>query len=229
MNVLLDLDGTLTDPADGITACIEHALRELGVDCPPREALHRYIGPPLHGTFKELLGGEARVEAAVSHYRERFSATGMYENSLYPGIPGYLAGLTAGGAQLYLATSKPGIFAVRILEHFGLRQYFTAVYGSELDGTRADKAELIAHVIRSESLQVDRTIMIGDRRQDIEGAKANTVFPVGVLWGYGSREELSAAGAGAMFEQPAELSWRRLSELLQSSVIPGRIPVSFDW
>lgn len=190
-------------------------MEALGVECPPQEALHRYIGPPLHGTFRELLGGEERVTDAINHYRERFSTAGMYENAVYPGIPQALDALSASGARLYLATSKPRVFAVRILEHFGLHRYFSGIHGSELDGTLAGKAALIEHILRGESLAADRCVMVGDRLQDVEGAKANGVFPAGVLWGYGSRQELLDAGAGILLERPEELSMQRLSNLIR--------------
>jgi len=215
LNVLLDLDGTLTDPAQGITACIAYAMRELGVACPHQDVLRQFIGPPLQNTFAELLGSGQRVDDAVRLYRERFSETGMYENAVYPGMGEALGRLSASGAQLFLATSKPRVFAARILEHFGLSSHFVSVHGSELDGMRADKAELIAYIIRCESLTAGNTVMIGDRKQDMEGAKSNSVLPVGALWGYGSRQELTAAGAEVILEQPAELSWERLADVLK--------------
>lgn len=207
MNVLLDLDGTLTDPYEGITACIEHALLALGRSSPPRAMLSRHIGPPLQQAFAELLGSrdEAIINEAVAFYRERFTGIGLYENQIYPGIPEALSLLVESEAKIFLATSKPRLFAGRILDHFGLRNHFCGVYGSELDGTRTDKAELVAHILRSESLRAGETVMVGDRKHDIIGALKNGVFPVGVLWGYGSRDELAEAGATVILGRPDEL------------------------
>jgi phosphoglycolate phosphatase len=207
MSVLMDLDGTLTDPAEGIVACLEHALRAMNRASPGRKQLERYIGPPLQTTFGELLATEERtqIDAAIRHYRERFSTKGMFENAVYPEIPAALQALKGIGATLFVATSKPHVFAGQIVEHFGLRRYFAAVYGSELDGTRTGKDDLIAHVMKAEALTASATWMVGDRSLDVIGAKANGVRPVGALWGYGSREELASAGALLLCETPANL------------------------
>ncbi len=207
MNVLLDLDGTLTDPREGIVGCIKYALNELAHGCPSDSELSRYIGPPLHDTFSELLSStdSARINTAVALYRERFAVTGMFENSVYPGITEALSDLQELGAVLYVATSKPQVYAFKIVEHFGLGEFFRAVYGSELDGTRSNKADLIAHILKTESLSPGSTCMVGDRLHDMVGAKANSVFPVGVLWGYGSRDELVSGGAAALCESPVML------------------------
>ena len=130
----------------------------------------------------------------------------MFENSVYPGIHSALTALRGSGAALFVATSKPQVFAKRIMEHFGLMDYFSAVYGSELDGTRSNKSDLIAHVLKSESLSPNETAMVGDRAHDIVGANAHGVFPIGVLWGYGSYDELIAAGATTLCTQPALLN-----------------------
>jgi phosphoglycolate phosphatase len=207
MNVLLDLDGTLTDPRKGIVACIQHALRSLGHDVPEESALLRYIGPPLQTAFRELLpldhGSES--EQAIAAYRERFVAVGMFENSVYAGVPAALESLRDRGARLFVATSKPRIYAKRILDHFELSHFFEETYGSELDGRRADKGDLIAHALSSSQLDRADTAMVGDRHHDVAGALANGVRAVGVLWGYGSREELSSAGAHTLLESPSEL------------------------
>lgn len=207
LNILLDLDGTLTDPCEGFCASVEHAMRVLGRPCPPPDELATHIGPPLQLTFARLLGpgSDAAVDKAVSLYRERYADKGLYENRLYPGIPEVLRLLNNEGAGIFLATSKPGIYATRILENFGLSAFFRGVYGSELDGALSDKSELIAHLLRSESLSADQSVMVGDRKHDIIGAKTNGVFPVGVLWGYGSSEELSAAGARMILSRQEEL------------------------
>ena len=206
MNILFDLDGTLTDPRDGIIACIKHGLASLGEPIPSNMQLERFIGPPLHETFAKLLGSDDRVDAAIKAYRERFSALGMFENVVYAGIPEVLQSLGTQGAELYVATSKPQVFAERILDHFGLSQHFKGVFGSELNGVRSNKGELIGHVLMVAKLSAVDTVMVGDREHDIHGARRNDVRAVGVLWGYGSREELAAAGAVQIFEQPSDLS-----------------------
>ena len=207
MNVLLDLDGTLTDPRVGIVGCIKHALNSLQLQCPSDAELARYIGPPLQESFRTLLNttDPVRIDEAVALYRERFTVTGLFENTVYPGIAEALAALKAQGAVLYVATSKPTVYAVKIVEHFGLDSYFRAVYCSELDGTRSNKADLIAHILSCESVSPETAVMVGDRLHDMVGAKANGVLAVGVLWGYGSREELVTAGAASICASPATL------------------------
>jgi len=207
MNVLFDLDGTLTDPKEGIVACFRHALDSLGVNPPPAGGLERLIGPPLVESFSNLLGpgGKDRVEQAVRLYRERFAARGLFENSVYPGIVDALVELCDHGGQLFLATSKPRVFADRIVEYFGLARFFRAVYGSELNGVNTDKKDLLAHLLRAESLSPEITVMVGDRAHDVLGARANRLFSIGVLWGYGSKEELVSAGADALCVEPRAL------------------------
>lgn len=206
MHVLLDLDGTLTDPREGILNCIRHALDGLGEPCPPDRDLERYIGPPLQASFRALLGvASPKVPRAVELYRERFSSIGLFENKVYPGIPEALRALRELGATLFVATSKPTVFAQRIIDHFGLAADIRSVHGSELDGTRSGKTELIAHVLAARNLKCGATYMVGDREHDIKGAKANGVAAVGALWGYGSRQELLDAGATRLCEKPDEL------------------------
>jgi phosphoglycolate phosphatase len=208
VNVLVDLDGTLTDSAPGIISCVRHALTEMGRACPDDAALRHFIGPPLHETFRKILGSDnpADVDPVIECYRRHFSERGLYENAVYPGIPAALEALKSSGAALFVATSKPLPYAERIIRHFGLDRYFGAVYGSGFDGTLSNKSELIAHILKAESLSPDDTSMVGDRSHDIVGAKANDVRPIGVLWGYGSRNELLAAGAMVLCEEPALLS-----------------------
>jgi len=207
--VLFDLDGTLTDPREGFVASVRHALLQLGRSAPSDSELACHIGPPLEDTLALLLGStndRGEVEAAVALYRQRYAAEGILENCVYPGIPSALTKLQALGMSLYVATSKPLVFAERILEHFGLRKFFRVVYGSELDGTRSNKRDLIAYILDREKMSPHSTHMVGDRARDIVGAKANAVRSIGALWGYGSREELTAAGATALCEQPSLLS-----------------------
>jgi phosphoglycolate phosphatase len=208
MNVLFDLDGTLTDSRPGIVACIRHALERAGIPPPGEQELQRYIGPPLTHAFAQLLaaGVDAPcVAQAVAAYRERFTVTGMFENAVYEQIPAALDELATRGARLYVATSKPRIYAERILEHFGLAARFIAVFGSELDGRLGDKSELIAHALRSAALDPAESVMIGDREHDMLGAVHNRVYPAGVLWGYGSDEELRNAGAKRLLKTPLEI------------------------
>jgi phosphoglycolate phosphatase len=207
MNILFDLDGTLTDSRPGILACIKHALERMGEPAPAEEELLRFIGPPLRDAFAYLLRSPADAEcvtAAIAAYRERFTATGMFENSVYERIPAVLDALAARGTRLFVATAKPRVFAERILEHFGLAARFEAIYGSELDGRLCDKGELIAHVLASSALRADETVMIGDRHHDVMGAIRNDVFAAGALWGYGSEDELREAGAMALLAAPEE-------------------------
>lgn len=206
MHVLLDLDGTLTDPREGILNCMRHALSLLDEPCPSDGELERYIGPPLQVSFAALLGADSpKIATAVALYRQRFSPVGLFENRLYPGIPEALRRLKALGGTVFVATSKPTIFAERIIDHFGLARDVDAVFGSELDGTRSDKTELIAHILARRSLARDATCMVGDREHDIRGAKGNGIRAIGALWGYGSRKELLDAGAEALCETPGEL------------------------
>lgn len=203
--VLFDLDGTLSDPFVGITACIRYALDAMGQPVPDDRELRRWIGPPLLGLFRDHLGSTPAAEEALRRYRERFSTKGLFENELYPGMKDTLSSLRPDVGRMYVVTSKPGVFAKRIIDHFGLAEYFNAVHGSELDGRRADKAELIGYVLHRESLVPEHTVMVGDRSHDIRGAAKNAIRSIGVLWGFGSREELENAGATRICEAVAEL------------------------
>ena len=175
MHILFDLDGTLTDPFEGITKSIAHAMATLGKDQPDRENLRWCIGPPLKNSLRTLLGtdNDDLAERALSLYRERFSSVGLFENTVYPGIREVLDALMGKGHSLYIATSKPKIYADRIVDHFELKRCFQQIYGSELDGTRNDKAELIAHVLEQEAIAPSDAVMVGDRRHDMIGAIAN--------------------------------------------------------
>jgi len=206
MHLLFDLDGTLTDPAPGIVACLEYALGEMGVPSEDPD-LRRFIGPPLQETFAELLSTTDRVEIdqAIGHYRTRFSDVGLFENSVYAGIPDALSELAEMGHDLRVATAKPHVFADRIIDHFGLRDFFPRVYGSELSGERTDKKDLIEYVLKSEVLPTNATLMIGDRRHDIAGAKANGVAAIGVSWGFGGIAELTEAAPAAVVQSVGDL------------------------
>lgn len=208
MNILFDLDGTLTDPRAGIVGSIQYALAKLGQPVPADSELLRFIGPPLRDSFRELLDttDDAPVEQALAFYRERYSAIGLFENNVYSGIPEALEALRVRGHTLFVATSKPGVFAQRIVEHFHLADYFRTIWGSELDGTRSNKASLIAHVLQQEKLSPRETVMVGDRSHDAVGARANEIVPVGVLWGYGDEQELTAAQCKLLLRTPADLA-----------------------
>ncbi len=207
-NVLFDLDGTLTDPAEGITRCIQYALERLNRRAPARSELEIYIGPTLRSTFAALLEttDAELLERAVSFYRERFSVVGLFENELYEGVPSMLESLRAEGLRLFVATSKVGAYAERILAHFHLATFFDGVYGSTFDGRFDDKAELLRHLLVSESLTAAETVMVGDREHDAIAAKLNEIFPVGAAYGYGTREELMKAGACALCDSPLEVA-----------------------
>ena len=208
--VLLDLDGTITDPARGIVAAMQHALRSLGADVPEGSTMTWMIGPPLRKMFPQLLGGSAQVEEAVRHYREHYTAGGLTNADVYAGMPEAIAALRGLARQrsgrLYVCTAKPTPFAVAVLEHFRLADQFDGIYGPELDGRLDNKAELMAHMIATERLEPAHMVMIGDRDNDIRAARANGVRSVGVLWGYGSRDELLAAGATTLCARPGELA-----------------------
>lgn len=207
VRLLFDLDGTLTDPFLGITRCIQHALKTLDHPVPPADDLRWCIGPPLHDSFLTLLNtADDRLAAkAVEIYRERFGTVGLFENEIYPGTIECLETLSDQGHTLSVATSKPTVFARRIIDHFNLANYFTAVDGSELDGTRGDKTSLIAHILKRDKVTPDDVLMIGDRKHDMIGAAENGVRGIGVLWGYGSTEELQSAGACTIVNAPADL------------------------
>ena len=202
-HIYFDLDGTLTDPYEGITRCILYALDELGFPHPDDDYLYSCIGPPLWETFPQLVGEEL-TRKAVDLYRERFIDVGWKENVPYEGIHDALESIAAGGQMLFVATAKPHMHAARIVEYFGMGDFFHNVYGSELDGTRAMKTELLRFAMERNPGDAER-IMIGDRKHDLAGAVANEMKPIGVAWGYGSTEELSKAGASSIARTPAEL------------------------
>lgn len=201
-NILFDLDGTITDPGEGITNSVIHALKKYGMEIPKRHMLYKFIGPPLAESFAKHCGfSEEESYKAVEYYREYYSDKGIFENKVYEGVPQMLDNLKKEGFGIYLATSKPGFFADKILKHFQLDKFFDGVVGSELNGERVNKSEVIACVI--ERYAPSAPIMIGDRSYDIIGAKENGISSVGVLYGYGERSEL--AGADYVVESVDEL------------------------
>jgi len=201
--ILFDLDGTLTDPKLGITRSVQYALRALGIEEPSLDKLEPFIGPPLADSFREFYGlEEKQVVTAVAKYRERFSDKGIYENEIYPGTVRMLASLRAGGKKLAIASSKPTPFVERILDHFEIRAYFDYIIGSNMDGTRGKKEEVVEEALR-QMLPAGMTTaekkagvaMVGDRRFDIEGAREHGITSVGVSFGYAPEGELEQAGA----------------------------------
>ncbi len=218
--LLFDLDGTLTDPKIGITTCVQYALRSFGIEEPDLDKLEPFIGPPLKESFMEFydMSGE-QAEAAVEKYRERFRDIGLFENEVYSGIPQMLRTLKAKGMHLAVASSKPTVFVERILQHFHLEQYFEAIVGSELDGTRVNKDEVVQEALRhlfdGKPIQKDKVYMIGDRKFDVEGARAHGIESVGVAYGYGDAEELTEAKADYIVFSVGELKDFLLREIKQ--------------
>ena len=208
LTALVDLDGTLTDPADGIIGGFQFALRKVGAHVPEKATLGWVIGPPLRKAFPKLLPDPttASVEAAVTAYREYYSATGIYEATVYAGIPEAMEQLRGAGFRLLVCTAKPRVFAGQVIEHFGLAHYFEGVYGAELDGRFDDKGDLIEHILAERGLSPTGTVMIGDRGSDMTAAIRNAIPGIGVTWGYGALEELQAAGAERICRAPIELA-----------------------
>ncbi len=205
-NILFDLDGTLTDPRLGITRSIQFALAKLGIDEPDITRLEHFIGPPLLQAFMQFYDmDEARAWEAVGFYRERFRVTGLYENEVFDGIAELLETLGGQGRRLYIATSKPWEFAREIARHFDFARHFIVIHGSELDGTRTDKVELIAHLLAEEKLDPAHTLMIGDRKHDMIGGIRNGLDVAAVGYGFGSHEELTAENPTYHFATVAEL------------------------
>lgn len=211
--ILFDLDGTLTDPGLGITKSVQHALRTYGIEEPDLEKLYPFIGPPLKDSFVKYYGfSEEQGMEAIGRYREYFSVKGIFENVVYDGIPGMLKKLKEDGRILLVATSKPELFAEQILKHFELYDYFDYVGGASMDEVRVKKSEVIAYVMEKMGIQdVNQMIMVGDREHDVLGARGNGIDCVGVLFGYGDRQELEDADAYHIVETVEELGEYLLS------------------
>ena len=196
MQLVFDLDGTLTDPALGITNSFSHALKEMGREIPSYATLCSFIGPPIKESFASLGFSNEEVEEGVKKYREYFSKKGLFENKVYEGIPKLLLDLKAAGKKLVVATSKPETFSIQIAEHFGFAQYFDAICGSTMDQSRSTKASVIEYALGKTGIQdKNQVLMVGDREHDIFGARQNGLKSCGVLFGYGTRQELEKAGA----------------------------------
>lgn len=198
--VLFDLDGTISDPKVGICTSVQQALKKFGIDVPDINTLTPFIGPPLRDSFRDFYHIKPEdMEDVIAAYRARFSTVGLFENDLYDGIPELLKALKENNRKLALASSKPRVFVEKILDHFGISQYFDVIMGSELDGTRENKSEIIAECLRLFELDpsgdLSETVMVGDRKYDIEAANAAGLPNIAVSYGYGSEEELSKAGA----------------------------------
>ena len=205
--VIFDLDGTLTDPAIGITNSAAYALAKWGIEVSDRSELYKFIGPPLLDSFGNYYGfSREDSERAVEYFREYFSSKGMFENSVYEGIPAVLSELRARGKKLIVATSKAEVFAKQILEHFDLDGYFDFVSGATLDSSRVKKADVIEYALKSCGIDdIDDVIMVGDRDFDVIGASHFGMDSIGVTYGYGGREELESAGATYIADSPCEI------------------------
>jgi len=205
--VLLDLDGTIIDSGMGITNSVMHALKKFGIEVEDRASLYKFIGPPLYKSFMNFYGfSEEKAHLGVDYYREYYSEYGVYENEVYEGIEELLKTLYERGKKLILATSKPECFARKILEHIGLAKYFTFIAGSEMSHSRVNKSEVIEYAFENCGIMdYGNAIMIGDREYDVFGAKHFNIDSIGVLYGYGSREELEEAGATYIVEKAVDV------------------------
>lgn len=204
-NILIDLDGTLTDPKLGITTCIRYAMQKLGRPLADEVDLDWCIGPPLKASLAKLLQSDdgtvnidQLAEQALALYRERFSTIGLFENEVYPEVAETLEKLQQQGYRLFVATAKPSIYAKQILEHFDLAKYFIKIYGSELTGERTNKGELISYILEQENLDATVTVMVGDREFDIIGARQNGLQSIAISYGYGTAEEFAQAQPNQM-------------------------------
>lgn len=206
--ILFDLDGTLTDSKPGITRCVQHALAEMGIVVDDLDVLTPFVGPPLRESFARYYGfDDAQSQRAIASYRERFANVGLYENAVYPGVPELLDSLQGAGMTLAIASAKPAPFVEQILEHFALSSYFAVIAGASLDHTRATKDAVIAHALRELAPEpAHRLLMVGDREHDIHGARAHGIETVAVGYGYGTREELTAAAPLAIVDSVPELA-----------------------
>ena len=204
--ILFDLDGTLTNPKEGITKCVQHALRYFGIEKECDE-LVSFIGPPLKEQFMKFAGlNEQDAEKAVSVYRERFAPIGLFENEIYPGVIELLRTLKEQGKIIALATSKPTIFASQIVEKYGIAPYLDYLSGSELDGTNVEKSAVVRIAMEKLGAIAEETVLIGDRMHDAEGARENGIGCIGVSYGFAAEGELEKAGVEKIAATPSELS-----------------------
>ncbi|MEI4321215.1 HAD family hydrolase [Streptococcus suis] len=204
--ILFDLDGTLTDSGQGILNSVAYALEKMGIEEPDTANLNRFIGPPLYESFSRFYQlNPEDTQSAVDTFRVYFKEKGMFENQLYPGIIPLLEELRTAGKTLVIATSKPEIFAKQILEHFGIAHYFDVIAGASLDSSRISKADVIGYAINQLEAFPNNAVMIGDREHDIEGARMHQLPAIGVLYGYGSKQEFEKAGATMIVETVQDL------------------------
>lgn len=205
--VFFDLDGTLTDSGFGITNSVAYALKKWNIEETDRTVLNKFVGPPLEESFRKYYGfSPEQSQKSLSYYREYYTDKGIYENSVYEGILELLQALKKSGRKVVLATSKPEEFTMRVLKHFALDSYFDFVAGATMDGSRVEKADVIRHaIVQGAVSNLEEAVMVGDRENDILGARENGLSSIGVLYGYGSREELEKAGAGQIAETVEDL------------------------
>jgi phosphoglycolate phosphatase len=206
-NIFFDLDGTLTDPKSGITKSVAYALNAFGIKVTNLDSLTKFIGPSLKDSLMKYYDfTETDAIKGIKKYREYYGTKGMYDNQVIPGVIDLLQTLKQQHKKIYLATAKPTPFAIKIMDHFKLTQYFTAIFGSNLDGSRAQKSEVLTYGLQQTKIKpTDQTVMVGDRAYDMAGAKQNQLTAIGVLYGYGSQKELVLAGADKLVANPAEL------------------------
>lgn len=208
--ILFDLDGTITESGPGIINSVYYAVTKMGYEVEDKSELRRFIGPPLYESFQKYFDmTQEQSEEAVRKYREYYTTQGIYENTVYEGIIESLEKLKAAGKKLAIATSKPEAFAKQIAEHFDFAKYFDVISGASMDESLVAKADIMSNALKALSVNEadkNRVLMIGDREHDINGAKKNAVASMGVLYGYGDRAELDAAGANYIVETAAEIS-----------------------
>ena len=207
-NILIDLDGTLTDPKVGITTSARYGLAKVGHPIPESENIDWIIGPPLKASLAKILNVDANdvlADQALLGYRERFAVTGLFENHVFDDVAETLDALKNKGYRLFLATAKPEVYARQILDHFDLLKFFEYPYGSELNGERTNKGDLIAYILKKEQLNPDECLMVGDREHDIFGARHNGIETIAVEYGYGSKQELDQAQPKARIQKFSDL------------------------
>jgi phosphoglycolate phosphatase len=206
-NVFFDLDGTLTDPKEGIVKCIQYSLTGFGNPSLADSELQKFIGPPLRATFKTLLGSadESLIEQAVSLYRERFSEIGIFENMVYPGIVDLLSALHERSIALYVVTSKPKIYAEMIINHFQLKRWFNGIYGPEMDGYLDNKSELVGFMLSDRKINPADVVIVGDRKEDIVAGKSNGIITIGVTYGFGDKQEIIESCPDYICNSPSDI------------------------
>lgn len=210
--IFMDLDGTISDPKEGITKAVAYALSYYGIRVENMDTLEKFIGPPLLDSFRDFYGfSEERSREAIEKYREYFGRQGLFENVLYDGMKELLAAVVSQGKKIVIATSKPEVYTVQILKYFGIEHYFRFVAGSTLDGSRSKKGDVIRYALDSLKITADQAVMVGDRKHDVNGAKENGMYVVGVLYGYGDRKELEIAGADCIVSDVKKLREKLIS------------------